>query len=108
MTEDIHAISEKLVDLLQKVREENLDLPTVEKYRDSLIHLRTDLKRHEAALKKRRALALIQNNKVSVAQRKLQFDATEDGLALIDVQGDLAGLGGEIDALQSRIYSLIR
>ena len=93
---------------LQEIREEHLPLEKLEKLRDTVIHLKTDLHRTIADFKKKRALFLIQDTKDSVAARKMLWDATEEGQRLLELQGMIAGLGGEIDALQTRIYSAIR
>lgn len=93
---------------LEAVRDENLSLLMVEKLRDTLIHLRTDLKKEEARLKKQRALFFFTRKELSKTAIDIEWDASKEGLELIDVKGALGGLSGEIDSLQSRIYSLIR
>ena len=111
-----------LKELLNAVKEEHLPLQRVEALRDALIHLRTDYKRRESELKKQRALFMLtyreknkeySTTKVAVKYPplnlcKMMWDATTEGQELLTVQGDLGGLNGEIDSLQSRIYSLIR
>lgn len=96
-----------LSDVLRAVREENLSLQNLEKYRDSLIHFKTDLHEHIAELKKKRAQYLV-STEGSVASRKMAFDGTDDGQRLLSLQGHISGLQGEIDSLQGRIYGQLR
>src|SRR3990167_1465360 len=97
-----------LKETLLAVRDENLTLPDIEKYRDALIHFRTDLFRAIAELKKKRALYLLSSTEPTAIGKKMHWEASEEGQQLISYEGDIAGLGGEIDALQGKIYSLIR
>jgi|SRR3990167_1111496 len=97
-----------LFDTLVAVRDENLSLQMCEKYRDSLIHFKTDLHRAIAELKKKRALYLLSSTEPTAIGKKMHWEASEEGQQLISYEGDIAGLGGEIDALQGKIYSLIR
>ena len=97
-----------LYEILEKVKDDNLTLSQVESYRDQLIRIRTLLKRREAELKKQRALFLIKSEEKTLGAKQLAFDVTPEGQELFTVKGDLGGISGEIDSLQSKIYSLIR
>lgn len=94
-----------LEDTLKAIRDDKLELPELEKLRDTLIHLKTDIGIQLADKKKARAMFLVQSFNGSVAAHKIAFDATEDGQRLITLEGYLRGLGGEIDALATRIYA---
>lgn len=97
-----------LKEILEAVRDENLSLEQCEKYRDTLIHFKTDLHKAIADLKKSRAIYLVSSEVTGVEARKMAYDATEDGQRLIELKGMLGGVQGEIDALQSRIYGHLR
>lgn len=98
----------QLADTLLAVRDEKLELEMCEKYRDTLIHLKTDLQNEIADHKKRRALWLMASEITGVEAKKLAYDATEDGQRLIELVGMVRGLPDEIDGLQSRIYAHLR
>lgn len=99
----------KLTELLQKVRDEKLGLRDLEKFRDQLIYLKTDISIEISQKKKARALWMLSNApESSVAQRKLLFEGTDTGQRLIELEGYYRGLQGEIDSLQSRVYAMLR
>lgn len=93
---------------LAAIRDDKLPLQMLEKYRDDLIHFKTDLLKRVATLKKQKALFLIQHPEKSAIDRKMSWDASEIGQRLIELEGDLRGLPDEINGLMSRIYSAIR
>ncbi len=95
-----------LEDTLKAIRDDKLPLEQLEKLRDTLIHLKTDISIQLADKKKARAMYLI-SSEGSVAARKMAFDGTADGQRLIELEGYLRGLGGEIEALASRIYAAL-
>ncbi len=97
-----------LKDVLAAIRDSSLPLPMLESYRDSLIHFKTDYLKLQATLKKEKALFLMQEPDKSAVARKMEWDASESGQRLIDIDADLRGLPDEIDALMSRIYAAIR
>jgi hypothetical protein len=101
-------MKESLEDVLAAVRDENLPLPMLEKFRDTLIHFKTDLLKSVATYKKQKALFLMRDPESSAIARKMAWDASDEGQRLIDLEADLRGLPDEIDALMSRIYSAIR
>lgn len=98
----------QLESLLQEVKDEKLPLERLEALRDQLIHLRTALFASVADLKKKRALFLASSLETSVAAKKVAWEASEDGQRLIELQGYLAPLKGEVDSLQGRIYGQLR
>lgn len=95
-----------LEETLKAIRDDKLPLEQLEKLRDTLIHLKTDIGMQLAAKKKARAMYLI-TAEGSVAARKMAFDATPDGQRLIELEGYIRGLEGEIEALASRIYAAL-
>jgi hypothetical protein len=101
-------MKETLKETLAAIRDDSLPLPMLEKYRDDLIHFKTDYLKLQATLKKKKALFLMEEPDKSAIARKLAFEASEDGQRLIDIDADLRGLPDEIDALMSRIYAAIR
>lgn len=97
-----------LKEVLLAVRDENLPLPMLEKYRDSLIHMKTDVAIEIAEKKKARAFFLMDSKEPTAAAKRMAWEVTPDGQRLIELEGYMRGIGGEIDALMSRIYSSIR
>lgn len=98
----------QLTDTLAAIKDEHLTLEQCEKYRDTLIHIKTSLHGEIAEYKKRRAIWLSESDIKGVEASKMAYDATGDGQRLIELKGMMGGLGGEIDALQSRIYGHLR
>lgn len=97
-----------LRETLAAIRDDKLPLPMLESYRDTLIHFKTDILKAVASLKKAKALFLMREPEKSAVARKMEWDASESGQRLIDLEADLRGLPDEIDALMSRIFSAIR
>lgn len=97
-----------LKSVLEAIRDEKLPLPMLEKYRDTLIHFKTDLLLSVAELKKKKALFLMHNPEQSAIARKMAWDASDDGQLLFEREAELRGLPDEIDGLMSRIYAAIR
>lgn len=97
-----------LQETLKAIRDERLPLEMLEKYRDDLIHFKTDLHNEIADYKKRRAIFLVTSEEKVLGLRKLLWEATDDGLRLTELKGMLGGLQGEIDSLQGRIYGQLR
>ena len=98
----------KLRETLKAIRDDALPLQSLEKFRDDLIHIRTDLHRLRAELKKKRALYMLSSKEETLGAKKMTWEGNEDGQRLIEVEGDLGGIGLEIDGLMSRIFSKIR
>lgn len=98
----------QLKQVLEKVRDESLPLEMLEKYRDQLVHFKTDLHSTIADFKKKRAIWLVSSEISGVEAKKQAWDATEEGQRLIELKGMIMGLQGEIDSLQGRIYGMLR
>ncbi len=97
-----------LKELLLAVRQEGLSQPLLEKYRDQLIYLRTDIHMERAELKRKRALFLLESKETSVAAKKLSFDGTPEGQRLFTLDGYATSIKAEIESLRDRIFSKIR
>ena len=102
------ASEQDLAETLAAIRDDKLQLPQLEAFRDSLIHFKTDLLLSVAKLKKAKALYLMRNPQDSAIARKMAWDASDEGQLLIQREAELRGLPDEIDGLMSRIYSAIR
>lgn len=97
-----------LKELLESVKDENLSLEMCEKYRDEIIHIKTQLHNEIAKYKNKRAIWLMESLVEGVGAKKMAYDATPDGQRLMELKGMLGGVNGEIDSLQSRIYGHLR
>ncbi len=116
-----------LTALFETVKDEKLPQHELEKYRDAMIHFRSDLLKLRADLKKKRALFYLEctcEAKKDIAGRELhldwcrrrksapvkknEFDATEDGQRLLTVEGYIPALRDEIDSCRDRVWSFLR
>jgi hypothetical protein len=97
-----------LKELLIAVRDEKLTLPMLEKYRDQLIHVRSDILMEIATLKKARAFFLFECEEPTMVLKRMRWEVTKEGQRLIELEGYIRGLRSEIDSLQSRIYAELR
>jgi hypothetical protein len=107
----------KLAELLLAVKDENLPLVLVEKYRDEMVHLHTAMQIEMADLEKAEALFIVE--KVDPVARALPYDpitnvaaerlwdVTEKGQRQILINRYLKAVAKEIDSLKSRVYRLI-
>ena len=94
------------LDLLKAVKDENLDKQQLEDYHKALSELRGEMKLELAANKKRRAMFMLQNPELSVAQRKLNWEGTPDGQREIDLKGYIGAASDNLSSLKSRLFSI--
>lgn len=97
-----------LLETLHAIRDEALPQELLEKYRDDLIHFRTDILRSIANLKMLRARFLLESKEPTLGAKEMAWNGSDNGLRLIELKGSIGGLGGEIDSLRDRIWHFIR
>jgi len=99
----------KLEELLEAVKDENLSLVLIEKYRDEMIHLHSAMQIEMADLEKAEALFFLANAdpEASDISIKRKWRGSEKGQRQIEVNRYLKALAKEIDSLKSRVYRLI-
>ncbi len=98
-------------DLLLAVKDENLPLALVEKYRDEMVHLHSAMQVSLADLEKAEALFILDEKTKrpdeSDISIKRYWKASEKGQRQIEINRYLKALAKEIDSLKSRVYRLI-
>lgn len=99
----------KLRELLQAVKEDNLPLEQVEKYRDELVHLHSAMQLELAELEKKEAIFFhdFMGPEVSDVSLKRRWRYKAEGLRMIELNRFIKACVKEIDSLKSRIYSLL-
>lgn len=98
-----------LKELFLAVKDEKLPLILIEKYRDEMVHLHTDMQIELADLEKKEAKYFMDraHPDVSDVSIKRQWRITPDGQREITVNRYLKAIAKEIDSLKSRVYRLI-
>jgi hypothetical protein len=95
--------------LLEIVKDEQLPLAMIEKYRDELIHLHSAMQLELAYVEKAEALYFDSHSApdVSDISIKRKWRATEKGQRHIDLNRMIKVVVKEVDSLRSRVYRLI-
>lgn len=99
----------KLLELLQKVKDGDLNREDLEAYRDQLCHLYADMKIESADLEKKEAIYYIQHKteEKTAVTVKYEWKASPEGQRLILLKAYVSATAKVIDSLKSRIYSQI-
>lgn len=99
----------QLLDLLQKVKDDALPLDMLEKYRDQLIHLHSDMQLSLASIEKEEAMFLAMGGQEETdASRKRRWRATDRGQRGIELNRFVKIVVKECDSLRNRIFAAIR
>lgn len=100
----------QLTELLEKVRDEHLSKTDLEKYRDALVHLHTQMQLELAGHEKTGAVFIYQKKlaipEASDISIKREWKATTEGLREIELNRFIKAVAKEIDSLKSRLYSI--
>ncbi len=98
----------KLTEILDIVKDENLSLEQIERYRDALVHLHSLMQLELAEIEKAEAHFIDTfDAEVSNAARKVKWKVTEKGQRQIEINRFIKVAVKEIDSLKSRVYRLI-
>lgn len=110
----------QLTDLLLKVKDENLPLNMVEKYRDELVHLHSAMQLEMADLEKKEAQFFLtyregvdaglwgpDKKQPSDIEVKRKWRGTSEGQRLIELNRYVKAVSKEVDSLKSRVYRLL-
>lgn len=98
----------KLLDLITAVKEQNLDKGQLEDYHSQLSSLFAQLQLEMANIEKEEALYMNgKSGEESVANRKITWKATPDGLRLIVLKRYALATKELINSLKSRIYTFL-
>jgi hypothetical protein len=95
-----------LPDLIKSVKEQHLTKDQLEKYRDEISGLFAQMMLEMAEVEKEEALYMNLDNEKSVAQRKIEWKATEKGQRLIVLKRYAVACKELLNSLKSRLYSI--
>lgn len=96
-----------LLELIKSVREEKLSKEQLEDYNTQLSNLFAQMMLEIADLEKSEAIFMQFNADRSVAQRKIEWKATEKGQRLITLKRYVLATKELISSTKNRIYKLI-
>lgn len=97
----------KLEQTLLAIKDENLSKEQLDFYYSALTQLRADVRIEKAALLKEKALFMVKHPELSAVQRKINWDASEAGLRLFDLQAYVTSLGDAMEGVKTRIYGML-
>jgi hypothetical protein len=99
----------KLIEVLKKVREENLTKEQLEDYFTQLSGLFADLQIEMAELEKEEAIFMAQARdiEISVAQKKIMWKSQVSGQRLIMLKRYSTATNTMLRSLKNRIYALL-
>lgn len=93
-------------DTLLAVKDINLNKQQLEDYHKTLCELRGEMKMRMADVKKAKGLFMIQNPELSVAQRMINWKASELGQEESELVGKLGACSSNIESVKSRLYQI--
>lgn len=98
----------KLKELIISIKEKNLSKDQLEDYRDQMSHLYAEMMLEMAELEKEEALFMEGEfgEKLTVAQRKINWKATISGQRLIVLKRYCLATKELLNSLKSRLYSI--
>lgn len=103
----MYTVDMNLLELLDAVKDEKLPKEMIEKYRDTMIHLHTQMQFEMADLEKKEALYFVKFRLDSDVATKREWRITTEGQRMILLNRYIKAIVKEIDSLKSRIYSLL-
>lgn len=95
----------RLTELFKEVKEPNLSKEQLEDYYAELSQLSAEIAIQTAVMQKEEALFMTENADKSVAQRKIDWKATESGQRLIELKQFKIASGRVLDSIKTRIYA---
>lgn len=97
----------KLLELLEKVKEENLSKEQLESYRDQLAHLASDIQIQLGTYQKLEAQFMAgRQPDESVAARKIDWKSRPEGQRLVELKNYSTAAKIQLRALRDRLYSI--
>lgn len=94
-------------DTILAVKDASLSKEQLEDYHKTLCELRGEMKMRMATIKKAKGMFMVQNPELSVAQRMINWKASELGQEEADMVGKLGACSSNIESVKTRIYSLL-
>lgn len=94
-----------LLEVIKKVKEENLSKPQIENYRDQIAALLAQLQLECAELEKKEAIFMGEKGPEETAiNRKINWKKTREGLRLIEVKRHISACKTLMTSLRDRLY----
>lgn len=97
----------KLLELFQAVKEERLNKEQLEDYYSEMSRLRADVKIELSGITKEKAIFMLRNPELSVAQRKINWAGSEKGQRESDLKSYISAMSDHLNSLKTRIYALL-
>lgn len=97
----------KLLDLFEATKDEHLSKEQVEDLYSQMARLRADVKIELAGLTKEKGMFMLQNQELSIAQRKVNWLGSKKGQREIELKSYVSACGDHLDSLKTRIYALL-
>lgn len=97
-----------LTELFSKIKEESLSRGQLEQYEQDLASVYAEMMMKIATLKKSRALYLYtkgqEHAELPAVKIKIIWDATDEGLSLIELESQVKAVSRILSSVKSRIY----
>lgn len=102
-----HPSMTKLEQLLLAIKDENLSKEKLDSYFSDLSLLRSDVRINLAKLQKEKAMFMLTEPELSIAQRKVNWQGRPEGQREIELKAYVLSLGDALESVKTRIYSLL-
>ena len=96
----------KLLEVFKIIKEQNLTKDQLEDYHKELSELRGQMRLELAEITKKKAMFMLSNPELSVAQRKIDWGGTNEGQREIDLKAYIGATSDNLGSLKSRLYSI--
>lgn len=97
----------KLIELIHQVKEKNLSKDQLEAYRDQMSALFAEIQLELAEKEKEEAIFMgSKTDEQSVAERKVQWKATQSGQRLIELKRYATALKEMLSSLKNRLFQI--
>ena len=94
----------KLLDVIKAVKEENLTVEQLEKYRDGLVNAFAEMQIELAEIRKKKAMYLIESKADTAVATERNWQVTTEGLREIELAHWSKATEKLVSSLKNRIY----
>lgn len=94
-----------IIELIQKVKDQNLTKDQLEHYRDDLAGVTAQMYLETATLEKSMAIYLDTSEEVTDAAKKRKFNVTPEGQRLLELKSYIRSATIMLSSLKSRLYN---
>lgn len=96
----------QFTDTLEYIKEGSLPKQKLEDYHKTLCELRGDMKLALADILKAKAMFMVNNPELSVAQRKINWSASAQGQREIELKADIGACNDAKENVKARLFSI--